>query len=176
MDNREEVRDFLRTRRARITPGEAGVPVYGSQRRVPGLRREEVAMLAGVSIDYYVRLERGNLAGVSESVLDAVAAVLKMDETERRHLADLARTARPATRARRRASPMAPAVPASVRAIVDAITETPALVRDDCMNILATNALARALYAPVLDPRTGNGDNFARFAFLDPASRTFWLD
>ena len=106
MDNRDEIREFLASRRARITPQQAGLPAYGANRRVTGLRREEVAMLAGVSVDYYTRLERGNLAGVSESVLDAMAGALRLDEAERAHLFDLARatTTAPA-RARRRSGP-----------------------------------------------------------------------
>jgi len=93
VDNRNDVRDFLTSRRARITPEQAGLPAYGGNRRVPGLRREEVALLAGVSVDYYTRLERGSLTGVSESVLDALARALQLDEAERAHLFDLARTA-----------------------------------------------------------------------------------
>ena len=93
MDNRTEVRDFLTSRRARITPVQAGLPLYGTNRRVTGLRREEVALLAGVSTDYYTRLARGNLTGVSESVLEGVAGALKLDESERTHLLDLARAA-----------------------------------------------------------------------------------
>src|SRR6218665_3369552 len=93
MDTRTEVREFLSSRRARITPDQAGLPAYGGNRRVPGLRREEVSLLAGVSVDYYTRLERGDLAGVSESVLDALARALQLDEAETAHLYDLARTA-----------------------------------------------------------------------------------
>lgn len=176
-DNRERVRDFLSSRRARLTPTQAGLTAYGANRRVPGLRREEVAMLAGVSSDYYVRLERGNLAGVSESVLEAVASALQLDEAERGYLHDLARAAGPArTRARRRA-PMA--VPPSVQAVLDAMTGAPAVVRNDRLDILATNALGRALYAPLFDGPTGDPRrpaNHARFAFLDPAARHFWGD
>ena len=93
MDNRVEVREFLTTRRARITPEQAGLPFYGGNRRVTGLRREEAAMLAGVSVDYYTRLERGNLSGVSESVLESLARALRLDDAEREHLYDLARQA-----------------------------------------------------------------------------------
>ena len=176
MDNRDEVRDFLSSRRARITPQQAGLPAYGSNRRVPGLRREEVAMLAGVSADYYVRLERGNLAGASEQVLDAVAVALQLTATERRHLHDLARAAsgRPA---RRRRAPAT--VPVSVRAILDAITGTPAVVRNDRLDLIAANPLAMALYAPLFDGPSitpGRPANHARFAFLDPAARDFWID
>src|SRR5689334_8801267 len=102
MDNGNEIRDFLTSRRARITPGRAGLPAYGGNRRVAGLRREEVALLAGVSVDYYTRLERGNLAGVSESVLHSVALALQLDDAEREHLFDLARVANATPRSRRR--------------------------------------------------------------------------
>ena len=174
MDNREEVRDFLRTRRARITPEQAGLPAYGTHRRVPGLRREEVAMLAGVSSDYYIRLERGNLGGASEQVLDALARVLQLDDAERRHLGDLAAIAR-GPRSQRRASVSTPGVPTSVRVLLDSITGTPAVVRDDRLNILATNTLARALYHPLMTSPAGP-PNHARFVFLDPASRDFWVN
>lgn len=93
MDIKQEVQDFLSSRRARLTPDQAGLPAWGKNRRVKGLRREEVALLAGVSVEYYVRLERGNLDGVSEPVLEALATALQLDEAERAHLFDLARTA-----------------------------------------------------------------------------------
>ncbi|GHF55448.1 helix-turn-helix domain-containing protein [Streptomyces griseosporeus] len=104
MSTESDVREFLASRRARITPEQAGLPAYGGNRRVPGLRREEVALLAGVSIDYYVRLERGHLAGASKAVLDAIADALQFDEAERAHLHDLARAAgrRPSRRGRAR--------------------------------------------------------------------------
>lgn len=174
MDNRDEVRDFLASRRARITPQRAGMPVYGTHRRVPGLRREEVAMLAGVSVDYYTRLERGNLGGVSEGVLDALAGALQLDEAERTHLFDLARTAGPQpARARRR--PAARHVRPSVQAMLDAMIGAPAVVRNDRLDILASNALGRALYSPVYrDP--ARPANHARFAFLDPQAKDFWIE
>ncbi|KQY22342.1 XRE family transcriptional regulator [Cellulomonas sp. Root485] len=177
MDNRDEVRDFLASRRAKLTPAQAGLTAYGANRRVPGLRREEVAMLAGVSADYYVRLERGNLAGASDSILEAIAGALQLDEAERQHLVDLARAAgaRPA-RTRRRP---APAVPVSVQVMLDAMTGAPAAVRNDRLDILATNALGRALYAPLFtgpSAREGRPANHARFAFLDPAAHDFWVD
>jgi transcriptional regulator with XRE-family HTH domain len=104
MDSKAEIRQFLASRRAKITPEQAGLPMFGGHRRVAGLRREEVALLAGVSVDYYTRLERGNLAGASESVLDAVARALQLDEAESAHLFDLARAAavRPGARGPRR--------------------------------------------------------------------------
>src|SRR4029453_11463655 len=93
MSHSEDVRKFLTSRRARIKPDAAGLPAYGGNRRVAGLRREEVALLAGMSVDYYVRLERGNLSGASDSVLEALAHALQLDEAERAHLYDLARAA-----------------------------------------------------------------------------------
>ena len=173
MDTRDEIRDFLASRRARITPQQAGLPAYGANRRVTGLRREEVAMLAGVSVDYYTRLERGNLAGVSEGVLESLADALRLDEAERLHLFDLARAAGPRTaRSRRRTPP--PVVRPSVLALLEAITGAPAVVRNDRLDILAANPLGRALYAPLFeDPE---GPNHARFAFLDPRARDFWVD
>ena len=115
MDNRDEIREFLISRRAKITPDRAGLPAYGGNRRVPGLRREEVALLAGVSIDYYTRLERGNLNGVSESVLEALARALQLDEAERAHLFDLARAANSAPRSPRRRPPSSRSGPACSR-------------------------------------------------------------
>src|SRR6476659_5831822 len=107
MDLRRDVREFLSSRRARLSPEQAGLPAYGGNRRVKGLRREEVALLAGVSIDYYIRMERGDLAGASEAVLDGIANALQLDEAEREHLQALARSARPAATRRARPSPAA---------------------------------------------------------------------
>lgn len=172
IDHRAEVRKFLGSRRARITPGQAGLPAYGGNRRVKGLRREEVAMLAGVSVDYYVRMERGNLAGVSESVLDALVAALQLDEAERDHLFALARTAGPG-RGPRKTAPNS--VRPAVQQVLDAISDAPAWVRNGRHDIVATNRLARALYSPVLDdPR--RPANTTRFVYLDPAAREFFVD
>jgi transcriptional regulator with XRE-family HTH domain len=137
IDHRTEVREFLSSRRARITPEQAGLPAYGSNRRVAGLRREEVAMLAGVSIDYYVRMERGNLAGVSESVLDALVRALQLDEAERDHLYALAKTAAD-TGGRRRRTPPTSVRPA-IQQVLDAITDAPAWVRNGRHDIVAMN-------------------------------------
>jgi hypothetical protein len=174
MDNRAEIRDFLASRRARVTPAQAGLPAYGGgKRRVTGLRREEVALLAGVSIDYYVRMERGNLAGASDAVLDGVVRALQLDEAERQHLFDLAR-ASALTPARQR-KPKQTGVTASVQQVLDAITDAPAWVRNARHDMLGANRLARALYAPLLaDPR--RPANNARFVYLDPASRDFFDD
>jgi transcriptional regulator with XRE-family HTH domain len=173
MDNQAEVREFLGTRRARLTPDQTGL-IGGGRRRVPGLRREEVAMLAGMSTDYYARMERGNLAGVSPEVLDAVARVLRLDEAETEHLHDLARAAGP-TPIRRRTRTPEPTVRPSLQRLLDAITGAPAWVTNSRADILATNPLGRALLAPMLqDP--ANGQNLARFMFLSPASRSFYPD
>ena len=134
--NRADARDFLVTRRGRITPQQAGLAFYGGNRRVPGLRREEVAMLAGVSADYYTRLEKGNLTGVSDNVLEAIAGALQLSEAERLHLFDLARAANtsPARAARRRPAPV---VRPGIRLILDGMTDTPAFVRNGRLDILA---------------------------------------
>jgi transcriptional regulator with XRE-family HTH domain len=172
LDHRGEVREFLSSRRARITPQQAGLPAYGGNRRVTGLRREEVAMLAGVSVDYYVRMERGNLSGASESVLDALAHALQLDEAEREHLFALARTAGTSPH-RRRTTPTS--VRPAIQQVLDAITDAPAWVRNGRHDIMAMNRLARALYAPVLaDPR--RPANTTRFVYLDPAAPEFFVD
>ena len=174
MDNGNEMRDFLVSRRARITPEQAGLPAYGGNRRVAGLRREEVALLAGVSIDYYTRLERGRAHGASDSVLEGIARALHLDEAERAHLFDLARGAAPAApRAPRRPSPQQ--VRPSVRRILDSMTTTPAYVRNARLDILTANQLGAALFAPVLTSPARPANN-ARFLFLDPAAREFYSD
>ncbi|MDT0300926.1 helix-turn-helix transcriptional regulator [Streptomonospora wellingtoniae] len=173
VDHRAEVREFLSSRRARITPDQAGLPAYGGNRRVKGLRREEVAMLAGVSIDYYVRMERGNLSGASEEVLDALGRALQLDEAERDHLHALARAAGPQRRRLRRAPPTS--VRPAVQQVLDAVSDAPAWVRNGRHDILAVNRLARALYSPVLaDPR--RPANTTRFVYLDPAAQDFFVD
>jgi len=175
MDNGNEIRDFLVSRRARITPEQAGLPAYGGNRRVAGLRREEVALLAGVSIDYYVRLERGRAPGASESVLEGIARALQLDEAERAHLFDLARAAGAPAAARAPRRPAAQQVRPSVRRILDSMTTTPAYVRNARLDILAANQLAAALFAPILtDP--AQPANTARFLFLDPAAPAFYPD
>jgi transcriptional regulator with XRE-family HTH domain len=172
-DNRIEVRQFLASRRARITPEQAGLPAYGGNRRVAGLRREEVALLAGVSIDYYVRMERGNLGGASDAVLEGVARALQLDEAERDHLFDLARASTASAARQRR--PKSAGVTSSVQQVIDAISEAPAWVRNARHDMLAANRLARALYAPMLADGRRPANN-ARFVYLDPASRSFFDD
>ncbi|MGW7682897.1 helix-turn-helix transcriptional regulator [Kribbella sp. NPDC054772] len=176
-----EARDFLVTRRAKITPEQAGLSHYGGHRRVPGLRREEAALLAGVSVDYYTRLEKGNLAGASDSVLDAIADALQLDEAERIYLYDLARAANasgrpsaPVGQRRRRTHQIRP----TVQRILDSMSTTAAFVRTGRLDILGTNLLGRALYAPVFDSPTRTSEisppNLARFHFLDPSAREFF--
>jgi len=171
MSNQDSVKEFLSSRRARITPDKAGLPAYGGNRRVAGLRREEVAMLAGVSVDYYNRLERGNLQGVSESVLDSISKALQLDEAEHAHLFDLARAANTTPAKRRKSSPQK--VRPSVQRMLDAMTEAPAWVRNNRHDFLAGNRLGRALYADIFtDPV--RPANTARFAFLNEKAKEFW--
>jgi transcriptional regulator with XRE-family HTH domain len=174
MDLRAEIKEFLSSRRARITPEQAGLPAYGGNRRVAGLRREEVAMLAGVSVDYYVRMERGSLAGASESVLDALASALQLDEAERDHLFALARESGTSSTRRRRSTPTS--VRPALQQVLDAMTDAPAWIRNGRHDVLAMNQLARALYSPVLrDPR--RPANTTRFVYLHPeAAREFFVD
>jgi transcriptional regulator with XRE-family HTH domain len=176
VDNSREVREFLTSRRAKITPEQAGVP-SGPRRRVPGLRRSEVAALADVSVEYYAKLERGNLAGVSPAVLAAVARALRLDDAERAHLLHLAQAAdgsdtltRPRRRTTRQWTPHR-----SLQWTLDAITAGPAFVRNGRLDVLATNQLARAFYHD-LYATPHNQANLARFQFLDPASRRFYPD
>src|SRR3954449_10883054 len=136
---RKQIQEFLTSRRAAITPEQARLPTYGA-RRVPGLRREEVAVLAGVSVPYYTRLERGDLSGASDGVLEALARALKLDDAERAHLFDLARAAKP-TGARPRRRSAKPRVRPSVQQLLDAITGAAAYVGNDRLDILATNQL-----------------------------------
>jgi len=176
MDNRAEVREFLMSRRAKLTPEQAGIPA-GPNRRVAGLRRTEVAMLAGVSVEYYAKLERGAIAGASAAVLDAISRALQLDDTERAHLLDLARAADgiPASgRARRRAKSQTATRP-SLHWALAAITDGVAFVRDQHQDILATNDLGRAFYSPLIGDG-GRTPNLARFQFLDRASREFYPD
>lgn len=172
MASGNEIREFLTTRRSRLAPSEAGLAAFGTRRRVSGLRREEVALLAGISVEYYIQIERGNVQGVSEDVLDAVARALQLDTIERTHLFDLARAAkqRP-SRGRRKSENVRPAI----QRFLDTITQSAAFVRNRRLDILAANQLGYALYSEVF----ANPDrpaNLARFVFLDPQSRSFYRD
>ncbi len=178
MDNRAEVREFLTTRRAKVTPRDAGLPDVG-QRRVPGLRRGEVAALAGVSVEYYAKLERGALAGVSTSILDAIARALQLDDAERTHLLHLAQAAdgtgamlRPTRRTPGRLDTATRPCSGSL----DTITGGPAIVRNGRMDLLATNQLGRAMHASLYDRATSGVPNFARYTFLDEDAHRFYPD
>ena len=183
VDRKDEIRDFLISRRAKITPDRAGLPDYGELRRVPGLRREEVAQLAGVSTDYYTRLERGSIRGVSDSVLNAVASALQLDEAERTHLMDLARTANtPSSRRPARRPPQQRVRPGVMR-LLDGMTGAVALVQNGRSDVLAANSLGRALYGPVFESTAAAGpeapgqlSNQARYLFLDPGAGDFYPD
>jgi transcriptional regulator with XRE-family HTH domain len=177
-DHRSEIRDFLASRRARVTPEQVGLLPGGGRRRVPGLRREEVAVLAGVSTDWYTRLEKGHINGVSDDVLDAVARALQLDEAERTYLFDLARAGRPANRTpRRRRSTV---LPERIQWLLDSMDGSAAFVANGRMDVLAINSLGRALYSPMLSSTLpgdeGRPPNNARFQFLDPTSRDFIPD
>ncbi|MFF8868248.1 helix-turn-helix transcriptional regulator [Streptomyces sp. NPDC015139] len=177
MDNREEVREFLTSRRAKITPEQVDLPA-GSRRRVPGLRRSEVAALADMSVEYYAKLERGNLAGASPAVLEAVARALQLDDAERAHLLHLAQAADGSdtlTRPRRRSTSRQWTPHRSLQWTLDAITAGPAVVCNGRTDILAVNPLARAFYTDLF-AHAENQANLARFNFLDPASRQFYPD
>lgn len=173
MDPHDDMREFLTSRRARLTPDDVGLNSYG-RRRVPGLRRDEVAQLAEISVEYYSRLERGNLRGVSESVLIALAKALRLDETEERHLRDLIRASETTIR------PIKPraartGIRPSVQRMLDAMTTIPAVVQNSRLDMLATNQLGRAFYLDHWDNPTGKA-NHARFIFLDPRGHDFAPD
>ncbi|WP_329790162.1 helix-turn-helix transcriptional regulator [Lentzea sp. DG1S-22] len=172
MNNRAEVHDFLTSRRAKVTPEQAGLPTAG-QRRVPGLRRTEVAALAGMSVEYYAKLERGQLAGVSPGVLEAIARALQLDDAERAHLLRLAQEAngsgallRPTRKSKQRA------IRPSLQWSLDSVTG-PAIVVNLRQDLLAANLLGRAMYSDVYTGSAG-APNFGRFTFLDPAARRFY--
>jgi transcriptional regulator with XRE-family HTH domain len=167
-----DIREFLTTRRARITPDQAGLHAYGGRRRVSGLRREEVAMLAGISVEYYTQLERGSVRGVSEDVLDAISRALQLDDIERVHLFDLVRAAkqRP-TRGRRTPERVRP----GVQRVLDTITESAAFVRNGRLDILSANRLGYALYSEAF-ANPERPVNLAQFVFLDTRAREFYAD
>jgi transcriptional regulator with XRE-family HTH domain len=173
MPDRRDVSKFLKTRRARISPAQAGIREFGRARRVPGLKREEVAMLAGVSTEYYARLERGDLRGVSDSVLKALARALQLDDAERAHLFDLAKdTSAPARAARR---PGHGSVRPSIARLLDSMGSTPAYLRNARFDILMANRLCLALYEDVFSLDT-LPFNLARYVFLDPRATAFFVE
>ena len=178
MDRRTEIRDFLASRRARITPEQAGLKVspLAGARRVAGLRREEVALLAGVSVPYYTRLERGDARGATNAVLDAISRALLLDDAERAHLFNLVRAANAAAaEARAPRRPARQPVRPELRNMLEAMSGVPAYIRNGRLDILAGNALARALFAPIFTS-PARPVNSARFTFLDPAAAEFYPD
>jgi transcriptional regulator with XRE-family HTH domain len=173
-DVRGQIREFLSTRRARISPEQAGLPVYGAdRRRVPGLRRDEVAVLAGISSEYYIRLERGNATGASESIIDGIAHALQLDEAERAHLLDLIRTAATTRPPRRRPAPQR--VRPTVQRVLDSMSGTPAFVLNRRLDILTANDLGFALFSPIY-AGPARPPNNARFIFLDTHAGGFFRD
>src|SRR5690348_1997778 len=177
VDNRAEIREFLASRRAKVSPEQVGLPAGGGKRRVPGLRREEVAVLAGVSTDWYTRLEKGHIGGVSEDVLDAVARALRLDDDERSYLFDLARSARHASRTPSRRRDVE--VPPRIQWLLDSMTMSSAFVRNGRTDLVASNPLARALFAPMFDSATIDNrgrPNIARYIFLDRGAQDFFVD
>ncbi|MFD2468977.1 helix-turn-helix transcriptional regulator [Amycolatopsis silviterrae] len=171
--NRDDIRHFLASRRAKITPAQAGLPT-STRRRVAGLRREEVAVLAGVSTEWYTRLEKGHIGGVSEDVLDAVARALRLDDDERTYLFDLARSSRRAPSRRKDIE-----VPPRVQWLLDSMTMSSAFVRNGRTDVVASNPLARALHAPMFDSPTVDKHgraNISRYIFLDPSAQHFFAD
>jgi transcriptional regulator with XRE-family HTH domain len=173
MSNAADIREFLATRRARLSPAQAGLPTFGRTRRVAGLRREEVALLAGISVEYYTRLERGNARGVSDDVLESVSGALQLDEAEHAHLLDLVRTANMERPPRKPSTPVQ--VRPSIRRLVDAMSEIPAFVSNGRLDILYANPLLEALYSEHFRD-AARPVNAARFLFLDPRARTFFPD
>lgn len=174
MNNRADVREFLTSRRAKISPEAVGLPA-GSNRRVAGLRRSEVATLAGVSVEYYTRLERGAISGASPEILQAISRALNLDDAERAHLFDLAHAASPIARPPKRRNSKSWNPHISLQWALDAVTAGPAFVRNGRMDLLAVNALARAFYKDVYD-MPGQPPNLARFTFLDERAHDFHPD
>jgi transcriptional regulator with XRE-family HTH domain len=176
MDTRSDLREFLTTRRARLTLDQVGLPDFGGRRRVPGLRREEVALIAGMSVEYYVRLERGNATGVSEAVLEGISRALQLDDAERSHLYDLARAANRGARPQlRRGRTRAQQVRPSVQQLLDAMDNVPAFVQNGRLDIVAINRLGQAVFSEMyVQPQ--RPANFGRFVFLDPRAQDFYRD
>lgn len=174
MDSHGAISDFLTTRRAKLTPEQVGLPDFGGRRRVPGLRREEVALVAGMSSEYYKRLERGNATGVSEAVIDGVSRALQLDEAEHAHLQDLIRAANAGARPHQRRRPVATSqLTSGMRQTIDAMSTVPVFVQNGRLDAVATNALGRALFSEMLDDVSPPA-NAARFIFLDARAQTFY--
>ncbi|MGJ0387824.1 helix-turn-helix transcriptional regulator [Microbacterium sp. CGR1] len=175
MDTRDAISDFLTTRRAKLTPEQVGLPDFGGRRRVPGLRREEVALVAGMSSEYYKRLERGNATGVSDAVIDGVSRALQLDEAEHAHLHDLIRAANAGARPQQRRPVRKTQLTSGMRQTIDAMSTVPVFVQNGRLDAVATNTLGRALFSEMLDDASPPA-NAARFVFLDARAQTFYRD
>ena len=175
MDTHDDLSEFLTSRRAKLTPEKAGLPDYGGRRRVPGLRREEVALLAGMSAEYYKRLERGNATGVSEAVIDGVSRALQLNEAEHSHLYELIRTANAGAHPQRRRQSRKSQLTAGMQQTIDAMSTVPVFVQNGRLDAIATNKLGLALFSEMFDGARPPV-NAARFVFLDPRAQTFYQD
>jgi transcriptional regulator with XRE-family HTH domain len=175
MDNRDNLSEFRTSRRAKLSPQEAGIPDFGGRRRVPGLRREEVALIAGMSAEYYKRLERGNATGVSEAVIDGVSRALQLDEAEHSHLYELIRTANAGIHPQRRRATRKSQLTEGMQQTIDAMSTVPVFVQNGRLDAIATNLLGRALFSEMFDD-VRPPVNAARFVFLDPRAQTFYQD
>ncbi|KQM83796.1 helix-turn-helix transcriptional regulator [Agromyces sp. Leaf222] len=175
MGTQDDIREFLTSRRARLTPAQVGLPDFGGRRRVPGLRREEVALVAGMSAEYYKRLERGNASGVSEAVIDGISRALQLDEAEHAHLHDLIRTANAGAHPKRRRPVGSSQLTAAMQQTIDAMSTVPVFVQNGRLDAVAVNRLGRALFSEMLDGARPPA-NAARFVFLDPRAQTFYQD
>ncbi|MCW3493338.1 helix-turn-helix transcriptional regulator [Microbacterium sp. SSM24] len=174
MESPSAITEFLTTRRAKLTPAQVGLPDFGGRRRVPGLRREEVALVAGMSAEYYKRLERGIATGVSEAVIDGVSRALQLDDAEHAHLNDLIRAANAGAHPQQRRTPARkPHVSEGLRQTIDAMSTVPVYVQNGRLDAVATNRLGRALFSEMLDDSTQPA-NAARFIFLEPRAQTFY--
>lgn len=177
MNGKTELGDFLLARRSQLRPEDAGVRTYGERRRVPGLRREELALLAGVSASYYTRLEQGQSLSASAEVLDAIARALRLTESERQYLHDLAHGERHHGPARR---PAPERVTEAALELMDMLADVPAIALGRRSDVLAWNRLGHALFAghlPFDAPgRPAERPNMARLVFLDPHTRDLYAD
>jgi len=180
MDSHNDIREFLASRRAKLTPEQAGLPNFGGRRRVEGLRREEVALLAGMSTQYYTRLERGTATGVSEGVIDGVSRALQLDEAERSHLYDLIRVANDGALPQRRRPTNRSQLTAGMQQTIDAMSTVPVFVQNGRLDAVATNRLGRALFSVMFETAMSRGahplPNAARFLFVDPKAQSFYQD
>lgn len=175
MDIHDDLSEFLTSRRAKLTLADVDLPDFGGRRRVPGLRREEVALLAGMSAEYYKRLERGVCAGVSEAVIDGVSRALQLDEAEHAHLNDLVRAANAGARPQRRRTTRSHQLTAGMQQTIEAMSTVPVFVQNGRLDFIGANRLGRALFSEMLDG-AHTPANAARFVFLDPRAQTFYLD